>query len=130
MPKTVQGKMMQSVKLKNILKAIWVSCCVFVLGVTLYRYESNYESDIGIFLVYGMLFFSFPASLPMAAIFALLAMLQDNLGIPLLDLIGSNYVGFCVMWLAFFGAGYWQWFVLVPRLWGKWKARRSGTAGL
>lgn len=121
--------MRQSVTLTKALKALWLLCCVFVLGVTLYRYVPNSGSDIGIFLVYGMLFLAFPVGLLIAAIFALLAMLQENWGMPLLDLIGSNYVGFCVMWLAFFAAGYWQWFVLVPRLWRKWKVWRSGAAG-
>jgi len=119
--------MRQSVMLTKILKSLWVLCCVFVLGVTLYRYVPNSESDIGIFLVYGMLFLAFPVSLLIAAMFALLAMLQEPLGVPLLDLIGSNYAGYCVMWLAFLAAGYWQWFVLVPRLWGKLKRYKGSN---
>lgn len=110
--------------LTRVLKTMWLLCCVFVLGVTLYRYVPNSGSDIGIFLIYGMLFLTVPVSLIIAAMFALLAMLQEIWGVPLLDLIGSNYVGFCVIWSAFIAAGYWQWFVLVPRLWRKWKAWR------
>lgn len=101
----------------KILKVLWMFCCFVVLGVTLYSFEPSSDSDIGVFLVYGMLFLSFPISLIVAATFALLVVLQESSGIPLLELISSNYVGFCVMWLAFFLAGYWQWFVLVPKLW-------------
>ena len=43
-----------------------------------------------------------------------MALLQEQLEVPLLDLIDSNYVGFPVMWLAFFVADYLQCFVLVP----------------
>lgn len=117
-------KMRQSMILPKVLKALWILCCGFVLGLTLYRYVPNSGSDIGIFLIYGMLFLAFPASLLVAAMFALLAMLQERLGVPLLDVIENNYGGFCLMWLIFFLVGYWQWFVLVPWLWRKWKARR------
>ena len=43
-----------------------------------------------------------------------MASLQEQLEVPLHDLIDSIYVGFSVMWLAFFVAGYLQCFVLVP----------------
>lgn len=106
----------------NTLKIVWVLCSIAVLVVTLTRYAPASASDIGVFLVYGMLFLAFPVSLLVAGLFALLALLQEQLGVPLLDLIGSNYVGFLVMWLVFFVAGYVQWFVLLPWLWRKWKA--------
>jgi len=114
--------------LVKVLKIVWVLCSVAVLVVTLARYAPVPASDIGVFLAYGMLFLAFPISLLVAGLFALLALLQEELGVPLLDLIGSNYVGFSVMWLAFFVAGYVQWFVLLPWLWRKWKARRAGGA--
>lgn len=114
--------------LVKVLKMVWILCSVAVLVVTLARYAPGPASDIGVFLVYGMLFLAFPASLLVAGLFALLAWLQDQLKVPLLDLIGSNYVGFSVMWLAFFVAGYLQWFVLVPWLWHKWKSRQARSA--
>jgi len=107
----------------RIFKVLWVFCSVAVLGVTLYNYVPNTDSDISIFLVYGMLFLAFPVSLLVAGLIALVVLLQERLGMPLLDLISSNYLGFCLMWLAFFAAGGWQWFNLVPWLWRKWKAR-------
>lgn len=107
------------VKVVQIVKIVWVLCSVAVLAVTLTRFAPDSASDIGIFLIYGMLFLAFPVSLPVAALFALLALLQEQLGVPLLELISSNYVGFSVMWLVFFIAGYVQWFVLLPWLWRK-----------
>lgn len=111
--------------LTKVLKMVWILCSVAVLVVTLVRYAPGPSNDIGIFLVYGMLFLAFPVSLLVAGLFALTALLQDQLNVPLLDLFGSNYVGFTVMWLAFFVAGYLQWFVLVPWLWHKWKSRQA-----
>lgn len=111
--------------LAKTLKIVWILCSVAVLAVTLARYEPGLASDIGIFLVYGMLFLAFPSSLLVAGIFALISMLQDQLGVPFLDAIGSNYFGFCVMWFAFFVVGYLQWFVLLPWLWRKWKGNAN-----
>jgi hypothetical protein len=109
--------------LAKVLKIVWVLCSVVVLVATLARYTPGPASDIGVFLLYGMLFLAFPVSLLVAGLLALLALLQERSGVPLLDLIGSNYVGFAVVWLMFFVAGYAQWFVLLPWLWRKWKAR-------
>ncbi|MBK9218405.1 MAG: hypothetical protein IPL70_08220 [Uliginosibacterium sp.] len=80
--------------LVKVLKIVWVLCSLAVLVMTLARYAPGPASDIGVFLVYGMLFLAFPVSLLVAGLFALLALLQEQLGVPLLDLIGSNYVGF------------------------------------
>ena len=57
-----------------------------------------------------------------------MALLQDQLQFPLLDLIGSNYVGFIVMWFSFFAMGYLQWFLLLPWLWRRWKIRHAQIA--
>lgn len=124
----MQEKVSQSTMLAKVLKMVWILCSVAVLVVTLVRYAPGPASDIGVFLVYGMLFLAFPVSLLVAGLFALMALLQEQLEVPLLDLIGSNYVGFSVMWLAFFVAGYLQWFVLVPWLWRKWKTRQARNA--
>ncbi|MEW6291409.1 MAG: hypothetical protein AB1545_16345 [Thermodesulfobacteriota bacterium] len=107
----------------KLLKIIWVLSSVAVIALTFLRYDPNSVSDIGIFLVYGMLFLAFPLSLVVAGLFALAVLLQEQLRMPILDLISSNYVGFSVMWLAFFAVGYLQWFVLLPWLWRKWKRR-------
>lgn len=114
--------------LLKALKVVWILCSVAVLAVTLSRYAPGPANDIGIFLVYGMLLLAFPISLLVAGLFSAMSLLQEPLGVPLLDAIGSNYVGFSVMWLAFLVAGYLQWFVLLPWLWRKWKTRRGRSA--
>jgi hypothetical protein len=112
---------------KKILKFVWILCCVFVLFISLTQYESGASSDNGVFLVYSMLVLAFPASLLVAGLITLMVLLQESLGVPLLDLIESNRVGLCVMWLSFCIAGYLQWFVMLPWLWRKWKSRKPGS---
>ena len=110
--------------LTKVTKVVWILCAVGVLAVTLARYAPGPGNDIGIFLVYGMLFLAFPVSLVVAGLFALMALLEEQFGVALLALIGSNFVGLVVMWLAFFAAGYLQWFVALPWLWRRWKTHR------
>lgn len=106
--------------MKKFLKVLWILFSVVVLCVTLFSYDKELGNDSGIFLVYGMLFLSFPSSIIIAGLITLLVLLQENLGIPILDLIGNTYVGFLVMWLLFFLCGYYQWFKFVPWVWRKW----------
>jgi hypothetical protein len=121
----MQKEVRTGMMLAKSLKFVWVLCSLAVFVVTLAYYAPGKPSDIGVFFVYGMLFWAFPVSLLVAGLFALLALIQEQSGVPLLDLIGSNYMGFFVMWLAFFVAGYAQWFVLLPWLWRKWKIRKA-----
>ena len=105
------------------LKIVWILCMLAVLGVTL-AHSPDPLSDAAILFAYGMLFLAFPVGHLVAGLFALLLMIHEQSRVPLLDLLDANYIGFFVMWLAFFVAGYAQWFVLLPWLWRKWKERR------
>lgn len=111
------------------LKVIWIACSIAVLAVTLRHDVVDTPNDIGIFLAYGMLILTFPIGFAVSAIIALLAYLHEQWNFSL-NLLDRQYVGFSVMWFAFFVAGYWQWFVLLPRLWRKWKTRVSKSRPL
>ncbi len=50
----------------KLLKVIWVLSSIAVLVLTIVHYEPDSVTDIGIFLVYGMLFLAFPFSLAVA----------------------------------------------------------------
>lgn len=68
-------------------------------------------------LVYIMLILSFPSALLVPLVLMAIA--------PLLWGSGSGLVGLSGMWFLFVIAGYLQWFVLLPWLWRKWKARNT-----
>lgn len=59
----MQEEVSQAVMSAKVLKVVWILCSVAVLVVTLVRYAPGPASDIGVFLVYGMLFLAFPISL-------------------------------------------------------------------
>jgi hypothetical protein len=65
----MQEKVSQSIMLAKVLKIVWILCSVAVLIVTLVRDAPGPSSDIGVFLVYGMLFLAFPVSLLVAGLF-------------------------------------------------------------
>ena|SRR5688572_14424166 len=106
-------------------KLIWITLSVIVLLVTLYSFNGKPNSDIEIFLGWSMLVLAFPTSLLVALLFAGIAMAADSLysiAIP------TSYFSLLVSWIFLFATGYWQWFVLVPRLWQKWKYRDTRAA--
>jgi hypothetical protein len=103
---------------KNIVKALWVGASFFVLFVTVYSYDGKTLSDIWIFLTWLMLILSSPAGLAVsAAHYALSAAFSIT--------VETSYFSLALEWFVYFVLGYVQWFVLLPWLWRKWKARRT-----
>ncbi|MFY9316652.1 MAG: hypothetical protein WAO95_13985 [Burkholderiales bacterium] len=98
-------------------KGIWIVLALVVLLVTLYGFDGKTNSDIWIFLTWSMLILSFPASL-------IVSLMHMVLGVGFSITIKTSYVSLAIEWAAYFVLGYWQWFVLLPWLWGKWKTRR------
>lgn len=109
----------------NAMKILWILLSMAVLFITLFSYAKPDGNDSGIFLVYGMLFLSFPSSLLVAGTIAICVILQERLGVSFLDLISNNYLGFTILWALFFSCGYLQWFKFVPWVWRKWVRRKE-----
>jgi len=110
--------------LLKIAKGVWFTLTVLVLFVSLYGFDGKPNSDIGVFFVWSMLILAFPSSLLVALFFTGLSIAVDEL---FSAVIPTSYWSLSVGWICFLIAGYWQWFVLLPWLWRKWKTRR--TAG-
>jgi hypothetical protein len=99
-------------------KGIWIVLALVVLLVTLYSFDGKANSDIWIFQTWSMLILSFPASL-------IVSLVHMVLGAGFSITIKTSYVSLAIEWAAYFVLGYWQWFVLLPWLWKKWKTRRG-----
>jgi len=102
----------------KIIIALWAGATVLVLAITLYAFDGTSNSDIGIFFGWCMLALSFPGSLLIPLVHVAL---YDGLSI----MIETSYLSLVLDWLGFFVIGYVQWFVLLPWLWRKCKARRA-----
>ncbi len=103
----------------NIVKAVWVSASLFVLYVTLDAFTSTHAAGVIDVLAWLMLILSFPAGLAVsAAYYALGAVFSTT--------VETSYLSLAFGWLVYFVLGYLQWFMLLPWLWRKWKARRAG----
>jgi hypothetical protein len=101
----------------EIAKAGWIALAVVALLVTLYGFDGKTDSEVWIILTWSMLVLSFPASLIVSLARLILSMA-----------IETSYLSLVVEWVTYFILGYWQWFVLLPWLWRRWKTRR-GAAG-
>lgn len=109
----------------GIAKAAWIGVAVIALLITLYAFDGKPNSDIGIFLAWFTLVLAFPISLLVALLFTGVAIAAEKL---FSAVIPESYLMLSVSWICFIAAGYWQWFVLLPWLWRKWKTRRAAGA--
>jgi hypothetical protein len=110
----------------KIAKTVWVVLAVIVLAVSLYGFDSKPNSDIGVFLVWSMLVLAFPSSLLVALLFSGVSIAAERL---FSTVVPTTYWSIAISWICFFAAGYWQWFVLLPSLWRKWKTARMARSG-
>lgn len=112
--------------IRRLLKWLWVLSALLALLASLAAYDGEPNSDADLLLGYAMLTLSFPLGLIVAASFSILGQVAyATTGY----VFTTSYVSITVTWLIFFVAGYVQWFVLLPWLCRKWKARRARGAG-
>jgi hypothetical protein len=97
---------------------------VAILLVTLYGFDGKPNSDIEIVLGWAMLILAFPISL-------IISLAAAGLGVAAYRLRGVAFVvsywQILISWACFFLAGYWQWFVVLPRFWRRFKSRPAGS---
>ena len=99
-------------------KAIWFALMVALLGVVIYFYEMDPTGDTDILLFYGLMVFNFPLGItPVLIVNVISKTMAWQLETSLLTII--------VEWAVVGLFGYFQWFVLLPRLiaWFKKKGR-------
>jgi hypothetical protein len=110
---------------RQALRWLWTLCAFLVLLVTLVAYDGTPNSDAEILLGYAMLALSFPSGLIIAIAYGLLGRVIYAVSGHVFT---TSYASIIVVWLIFSIAGYLQWFVLLPLLWRRLKARREGGA--
>lgn len=91
------------------VKIVALSIAVLILGVTIYGYDGQPNSDIWIFLTWTMLALSFPAGL-------IVSLAHMTLGTFFSITIETSYVSLTLEWLVYFLLAYLQWCKAVPYL--------------
>lgn len=100
----------------KVLKALWIGATVFVLYVTIDGFYTARDKGIWDVLTWLMLILSFPAGLVGSLV---LWALEEGFSIT----SRTSYLSLALGWLGYLALGYLQWFVLLPWLLRKWKAR-------
>ena len=110
------------------LRGAWVVAMIIVLMWWLSGHMSDppeltLSSERGLLGLITLVALTFPLGFAWALALNLAAYLMEStsLAAPVSDV----WLAFPV-WMGFFVAGYVQWFVLLPWLWRKWKARQAG----
>lgn len=102
----------------NFLKTLWLSLAVLVILVTLYFYDGKEYSDIWIVLTWCMIILSFPSGL-------IISLIHSFIGAIFQLSIQTTVFSLLLEWAAYCLLGYYQWFVLLPSLWSKWKIKKK-----
>lgn len=104
----------------RVLMLLWTLGAVMALIASLIIYDGKPNSDADLVLGYAMLALSFP----LGFVISVAANLLGQIAYATAGYVfTTNYVSIIVTWFIFFIAGYVQWFVLLPWLWRKWKAK-------
>ena len=98
----------------KILKTVYILGMAPALMFLFFGGEANMAGGI------IMLFMTPPVGYLVMAVLVVLGKVAGALHIPALP----DSVGAAAVWLAFFAAGWWQWFIEVPTLWRRWQAGR------
>ena len=107
--------------MKNILRAVWIVLAVFILVVTVIKYDGRPNSDIEEFLGWTMVVIGFPGSLLGGALIVAVAYIGENVQGSSLTVSVPSLV---FEWLILAAAGYLQWFYLLPKLWRRFRGTR------
>jgi len=102
----------------KIAKAGWITMAIVALLLAIYGFDGKSDSDIFVVLTWSMLVLSFPVSL-----------LVSLARMVLPAAIDTSYLSLAIEWAVYVTLGYWQWFVVVPKVWARTSsgARRPPT---
>jgi membrane-bound ClpP family serine protease len=114
-----------------LLKVLYVVISLLLLIYTLASTRNNPDAGIvGLFLIISMTILSFPSGL--AVLFTGFAVLGITgyiigAGKPASTLSWKfDGIGLIIMWVGFLVAGYYQWFIVTPRIMAKRKKKSMG----
>lgn len=91
----------------KITKVVWISSAIFVLMTTLYAFDGEPDSDIGVFFAWSTLVLSFPGGL-------IVPLMHTALDAVFSITIETSYLSFVLDWIGFVAVGYFQWFRIFP----------------
>ena len=100
--------------IKRIIQVIWIALALGVLCVALPLYEQESKKDANIFFVYGMLILTVPIGYIVIGFLVLAVGLDSDSMRFLQNSPLKESVALVFLWLLLVGAGYWQWFCLLP----------------
>ena len=112
----------------SMFKWCWLICSIGVLLFTLRIYDGTLATEnTKSVMYYGMLFLCAPVGPLIITVVVLIFFFLNEVGIRIYFVIPTNYPTLVIEWLVFFVVGYVQWFVLLPWLWHKRKARQASA---
>ena len=115
--------MQKIIDMVKFLKVVWIVLCILVLAVSIYFGDAKTGRDIDVFLIWSMMLFSFPASWIIILLFSIVSYaLHSWFSVKLSVESDFGFYGYLfLIWFAFFVSGLFQWFILLPWLFVKFR---------
>jgi len=118
----MQGEVVKVRTLWFVLRWVWITLSVLLLLLSMVLFDGSPKSDADIVLGYGLLILTVPIG-------GLVSILDGFIGRAAFDLLGltatTTYTSLILTWLVYSIVGYLQWFVFLPWLFGRWRARNE-----
>lgn len=99
--------------MKSYIKIAWLTLCLLVLITTLLNYDGKPNSDVDIFMIWGMLLLSFPFGFLAALALSLFSYIVFEF---FEVVIATSIVSIIMIWSVYLMFGYVQWFIILPVL--------------
>ena len=103
-------------------RTIWLATCLTALVYAYKGYQGSSDWKLEEGLAFEMMALSFPASF---LVVAALVLVGAGLGLIGLALPASSRPEMTATWFLLVVAGYFQWFVVVPRLLRRWRGKNQ-----
>jgi len=103
-------------------RTIWLATCLTALVYAYKGYQGSSDWKLEEGLAFEMMALSFPASF---LVVAALVLVGAGLGLFGVALPASSRPEMTATWFLFVVAGYFQWFVVVPRLLRRWRGKNQ-----
>lgn len=108
---------------KKIVVTIWFLLVIFIYGWTELTaiQNKNFEASIA-FIIY-MCILTFPIGLVVPVFWMLIALLLSGTKIGVI--LENGHLTNFLLWISFVVLGYWQWFILLPKVIQKIRSKRK-----
>lgn len=107
----------------KIILIVWFTLTLFIYAWTEFTVVQNNSFEPSIAFTIYLCILTFPLGLIVPAFWMLIALLASGTKIGVM--LENGHLNNFLLWISFVAVGYWQWFILLPKIIKKVKAKKE-----